>query len=94
MEMKVLSKEKNLVEIELIGINKTLLHPIIQKLLKDDKVEFATCSRKHMLVDHPKLHIKTKSGEPLDAFLRAVKALAKESNEGKKIVKELLAIGK
>jgi DNA-directed RNA polymerase subunit L len=91
MEMKVLSKEKNSIEIELIGINKTLLQPLIQVLLRDDKVEFANFTRKHPLVDHPKLHIKMKSGEPVDAFLRAARSLAKESNEGKKIVKELSA---
>ncbi|MFA5771283.1 MAG: DNA-directed RNA polymerase subunit L [Thermoplasmata archaeon] len=89
MEMKVLSKEKNTIEIELIDVSKTFLNPLIQKLLKDDKVEFATCSRKHPLVDHPKLYIKTKSGEPIDAFLRAAKALVKESCECKKIVQEM-----
>lgn len=91
MEMKVVSKEKNSIEIELIGINKTLLQPLIQALLRDDKVEFANSTRKHPFVDHPKLHIKVKSGEPIDAFLRAAKALAKESHECKKVVKELSA---
>ena len=81
MELKLLNKTKNSIEIEIKGEDETLLYPLQQKLIKDDSVEYATYIMGHPLLDNPKLVVKVKEGKPQNALKRAAKAIANEYKE-------------
>jgi DNA-directed RNA polymerase subunit L len=81
MELTLLNKTKESIEIEVKGEDETLLYPLQQKLIEDDSVEYATYIMGHPLLDQPKLVVKVKEGKPQNALKRAAKALANENKE-------------
>lgn len=81
MELKLLNKTKDTIEIEVEGEDETLLYPLQQKLVQDESVEFATYIMGHPLLDQPKLVVKVREGKPQNALKRAAKALANENKE-------------
>ena len=81
MELKLLSKDARTIEIEIIDGLETVLMPLQQKLLDDDKVETATLTRHHKSLDNPILYVKVKDGKPQTAVKRATKSLANEVKE-------------
>jgi DNA-directed RNA polymerase subunit L len=78
MELRLVRKDAQSLEIEVTGESETILLPIQQKLLADDKVEIATLTRHHRLLNEPILFVKVKEGKPQTAVKRATKALANE----------------
>ncbi len=78
MELNLVSKSKDSMEIEIVGEDETLLYPLQQKLLEDKAVVFATYDKGHPLLDNPKLIVKVKEGKPQAALKRAAKALAND----------------
>jgi len=91
MEVKLLKKDKNSIELEIIGEDETLLEPLKQKLLEDPDVQIATFLTGHLLLENPKLYVKVKDGKPQAAFKRASKALSNEFEELKDIVDKKLS---
>ena len=83
MELKLLKKEKNSMEIEVIGESDTLLAPLLIQLLQDDKVEFATFRRSHLYLENPVIVVKVLEGKPQMALKRAAKAVANDYKEMK-----------
>jgi DNA-directed RNA polymerase subunit L len=83
MELKLLSKEKDSMEIEIVGESDTLLAPLLHQLLQDDKVEFATLKRGHLYLENPVIVVKVLEGKPQMALKRAAKAVANEYKEMK-----------
>jgi len=81
MELKLLSKEKDSMEIEVKGENDTLLAPLLHQLLQDDKVEFATFRRGHLYLEDPVIVVKVLEGKPQMALKRAAKAVANDYRE-------------
>jgi DNA-directed RNA polymerase subunit L len=81
MELKLLNKTKDTIEIEVTGEDESLLYPLQQKLVIDDSVEYATYIMGHPLLDKPKLVVKVYEGKPQNALKRASKALANEYKE-------------
>lgn len=86
MELKLINKEKDSMEIEILGENETLLEPLKQKLLEDDNVEIATFLMGHPMLESPKLIVKVKSGKPQAALKKAAKALANDFEEFRDVV--------
>lgn len=86
MELKLVNKEKDSMEIEILGENETLLEPLKQKLLEDDNVEIATFLMGHPMLESPKLIVKVKSGKPQAALKKAAKALANDFEEFRDVV--------
>jgi DNA-directed RNA polymerase subunit L len=78
MELKLISKDARTIKIEIIDGMESVLTPLQQKLLEDDKVETATLTRHHRALDNPVLYVKVKDGKPQTAVKRATKALANE----------------
>ena len=78
MELKLVSKTKDTMEVEIEGEDETLLYPLQQKLLEDKSVVFATYDKGHPLLDNPKLVVKVKEGKPQAALKRAAKAIAND----------------
>ncbi|MGB1698083.1 MAG: RpoL/Rpb11 RNA polymerase subunit family protein [Thermoplasmatota archaeon] len=79
MELRVLSHEKNELEIEVLGENETLLNPIKQALLADKDVEFAEYIIEHPILSVPKIFLRTKgSAKPETVLKRTIKSVVKE----------------
>lgn len=83
MEITLLNKEKDMMEIQISGENETLLTPILHTLLLDDKVEFATIKRGHLYLEDPILIVKVNEGKPQMALKRAARVVANEFKEMK-----------
>jgi len=86
LQLKLLNKEKDTMEIEVAGEDETLLEPLKQKLLEDENVEIATYLMGHPMLESPKLIVKVKSGKPQAALKKAAKALANDYEEFKNMV--------
>jgi DNA-directed RNA polymerase subunit L len=81
MEMRLVSKSNNKMEIEFIGENDTLLNLLKQKLLQDPAVETATYILGHPYLDNPLFVVETKNGKPDQALKTAAKELRGQFDE-------------
>ena len=81
MELRLVSKSANKLEIEVIGENDTLLNLLKQKLLQDATVETATYVMGHPYLDNPLFVVETKSGKPDAALKNAAKDLRAQFDE-------------
>lgn len=72
MELRVLTHEKNELEVEVLGENETLLNPLKQALLSDKDVEFAEYIIEHPTLSIPKIYLKTKGAAKPDVVLKRV----------------------
>lgn len=77
MEFKVISKEKNMLEVEVVNADRTLLIPLVEEMNRDDKVEYAIYHYDHPYLSNPTIKIKVKEGKPQAAIKRAAKKLGK-----------------
>ena len=75
MKMSILEKSKNEILIEMDQTDMTLLHPLVEELLKIKGVEIAEYKIGHPELDKPVLHLKMSSGKPDTALKNATKAL-------------------
>ncbi|MHB8585011.1 MAG: RpoL/Rpb11 RNA polymerase subunit family protein [Thermoplasmatota archaeon] len=69
MDIRVLTKSDNAMEIEFPSENDTLLNLLKQRLLHDEKVVNATYLLGHPLLDKPKLYVEVSDKKP-DIHLR------------------------
>lgn len=88
MELKMVKKTKNEIELEIIDENETILNPITHILLESDDVEYATYFAEHPLSNKRQLFIRMKKGEPFDALKKAVETLMKEAKDFKKQIEK------
>ncbi len=91
MELKLLTKSKDSMEIEITGEDETLLYPLQQKLLEDKSVVFATYDKGHPMLDNPKLIVKVKEGKPQAALKRAAKALTNDFKQFRELFEKASA---
>lgn len=70
MELKLIKKDKDRMEIEIIGEDETLFNPLIQRLLKDKDVEDARFVKGHPIIDNPRIFLKVKDGKKPEMILR------------------------
>ena len=75
MELRLVNKTANRLEIEVIGENDTLLNLLKQKLLADPAVETATYIMGHPYLDNPLFVVEVKNGKPEQALKNAAKEL-------------------
>jgi DNA-directed RNA polymerase subunit L len=76
MNIKILVKEDDRMDIELDQVDMTLLHPLVEELLKDKVVTEAQYIVGHPELDKPVLRVRVKSGKPITPVKRAAKQLA------------------
>jgi len=91
MAIKILTNEKNTLEMDLGDIDLALAQVLTEKLSKEKDVEFAACKKEHPLVNSTRLLLKTKKGEPAKLLLEKLEEMKKEVSEFKK---EFLDIAK
>lgn len=79
MQINVLSKTDNELEVEILGENETLLNPIKQALLSDKDVDFAEYIIEHPSLSVPKIFVRTKGkAKPEVVLKRTIKGLVAE----------------
>jgi DNA-directed RNA polymerase subunit L len=84
MDVKVLVKEKNVLELELGGGDQSLAQVLAEKLNQDKDVEFAAYKVEHPIVALPRLIVRTKKGDPGKLVLQKLKELKKEVSDFRK----------
>ena len=84
MEVKVITKEKNVLELEFDGADQSLAQVLAQKLNDDKDVEFAAYKLEHPLIAQPRLVVRTKKGDPSKLLLSKLKELKDEVADFKK----------
>ena len=75
--LRVVSKEKDSITLEMVKYDNTILRPIVEELLRDDQVEDSKYYIKHPVIDNPVIYVKVKTGKPQAAVQRAIKKLSK-----------------
>ena len=90
MEMKILVKDKNVLEMELGGADQSLAQLVAERLTEDKDVEFASYKLEHPTAARPKLYVRTKKGDPTKVVVEALKELKKEVAEFRKQFGEIV----
>ena len=78
MELKTIKKTTNELELEITDENETILNPIIEVLLQDKNIEYASYITEHPESKTRRLYIRVKKGKPGDILLKAVEQLEDE----------------
>jgi len=78
MELKTIKKTTKELELEVTGENETILNPIIEVLLENEDVDYATYFTNHPESNKRRLYIRVKKGAPEVFLKKAVKHLEEE----------------
>lgn len=81
MELKLLKTRKRSIEFEMADADNTILYPLIEELLSDNKVELARYIVGHPQLDKPKIFVKVKEGKPQTIIKKAIKKIEKQFKE-------------
>jgi len=90
MEIKLLKKQKDMIQLEIIGSDDTMIFPLVHQLLKDENVEDCSYVTGHPDLDNPTLTVKVKDGKPQSALKKAAKALASEFSSASEMISKKL----
>lgn len=63
MEFEVLERTEDKLELKVRDADETLMYPLIEQLLQDERVTDATYSVEHQELDDPVLKMEVKEGE-------------------------------
>ncbi len=63
MEFKVLERTENVLEVKVRDADETVMYPLIEQLLQDERVTDATYSVEHQELDDPILKMEVEEGE-------------------------------
>ena len=75
MEVSVVNKTKNELEIDIRGASQTLLGPLMNHTLANSDVDYASYYMGHIVLDYPKFYVRTKKGTPKNAIKKAVETI-------------------
>ena len=78
MRVRVLERKERFVKLEVAGEDHTFLVPLVERLNKDRRVEFANYEKRHPILSEPVLYVKIQEGA--DAF-EVLKDVASSLNE-------------
>ena len=82
MTVRILRKESPAsLELEMPGVDETILEPLKQKLLEDGDVVVASYTMGHPLLEHPRFYLKVSKGGAMPTLRKACKSLAKDFSE-------------
>jgi len=72
MDIRVLSKRENELELRIAGETHSLMNLLKVELLNDEQIDVATYDIKHTTIGDPVLFVRTVSGrDPIDAVIEA-----------------------
>lgn len=81
MELNILSKTENELEVELKGETHTLLNLLKERLIKDNRVEIVFYDMKHVSISDPILYVKTDGTNPIEVLKDAAKIIISQCDE-------------
>lgn len=81
MELNILSKTDNELEVELVGETHTLLNILRDLLIKDKRVEAAFYDMKHVSISEPILYMKTDGTDPIQVLKDAASIIIAQCDE-------------
>ncbi len=76
-KINIISKDKDSIKVEMINYDNTLLRPLAEEILKDDKVVESYYYIKHPDIDNPQIYVKVSTGKPQAAIKRTIKRMNK-----------------
>lgn len=88
MELTILNKTENEINIKVKGETHTLLNMLKTALLNNKHVEIATYDIKHPTISDPVLFVRTDGADPIDVIKKATKDIVKECDEFIKFFKK------
>lgn len=83
MELKVVEEKEKELTVSVVGVDDTLMHPLLAELLKNEKVAEAKFLKGHPELDVPSIFIKVTSGDPKTALKKAAENLNNEYTDFK-----------
>nr|QNO46991.1 DNA-directed RNA polymerase subunit L [Methanosarcinales archaeon ANME-2c ERB4] len=75
MNLKILNKTDNELEMEIVGETHTLLNLLKTILLEDDTVEIATYDIKYLGISEPIMYVRTNGKDPVQAVRSALQTM-------------------
>ncbi len=75
MNLKILNKTDNELEMEIAGETHTLLNLLKTILLEDDAVEIATYDIKYLGISEPIMYVRTSGKDPVQAVRSALQTM-------------------
>lgn len=78
MEVKLIAKDKESIEVEIPGETETLFEPLRSALLRNPKVKIATYHAEHPWFDAKRLYVKVSDGKPAEALQAAAREILDE----------------
>lgn len=81
MELTILKKTKNEINIKVAGESHTMLNMLKTALLNNKHVDIATYDIKHPTISEPVLFVRTDGADPVDVIKKASKEMIKECDE-------------
>ncbi|MFZ2412243.1 MAG: DNA-directed RNA polymerase subunit L [Candidatus Methanoperedens sp.] len=88
MELTILNKTDNEINIKVTGETHTVLNMLKTVLLNNKHVEIATYDIKHPTISEPVLFVRTDGADPIDVIKKASKEMAKECDDFIKLFKK------
>jgi len=89
MELQLLEKTKDSMNVQVRDADLTLIQPLISQLLTDEDVAEVKYITGHPELDIPVLYVKVKTGKPHAALKRAAKAISNEYKKAKEDLEKL-----
>lgn len=81
MELTILNKTENEINIKVTGETHTMLGILKTALLNNKHVEIATYDIKHPTISEPVLFVRTDGADPVSVIKKASKDIVKECDE-------------
>lgn len=81
MEITIVNKTDNEINVKIIGETHTLMNLLKTALLTDKHVEIATYDVKHTTISDPILFVRTDGADPIKVIKTATKHVMKECDE-------------
>ncbi|MCZ7362337.1 MAG: DNA-directed RNA polymerase subunit L [Candidatus Methanoperedens sp.] len=88
MELTIVNKTDNEINIKVAGESHTLLNALKTALLNNKHVEIATYDIKHPTISEPILFVRTDGEDPIKVIKKASKDIVKECDEFIKLFKK------
>ncbi|KCZ70678.1 DNA-directed RNA polymerase, subunit L [Candidatus Methanoperedens nitroreducens] len=81
MELTIINKTENEINIKVAGETHTLLNALKSVLLNNEHVEIATYDIKHPTISEPVLFVRTDGADPIEVIKKASGELVKQCDE-------------
>ncbi len=81
MDLKIVKKTSDEVQIEFIGESHTILNLLRTELLADSRVKMATYDTKFVIMDNPIFRLKTVDSDPIIVLREAAGRIINQCNE-------------